>query len=198
MKSNSFFLMLFMSIKVFSQECPCVKAAIIGTDTSATSNHNNRVIAMDSATIAKGESINLYTKESTGKITWYKDEQLLDNTLVMPTETTEYTVKSVLTGCPDAVAGVLIKVQKNTIEEISNDISIYPNPANDMATISSANRAIKSIKITNLSGRNIMAIRFSTNLKQQTINISDLTTGVYLLSIETEGNNTITKKLIKN
>lgn len=47
-------------------------------------------------------------------------------------------------------------------------------------------------------GGNLKTFKIGNNLKQQTLNISDLITGVYVVIIEVEGNNTITKKLIKN
>ena len=190
--------MLLISIKSFTQECPCVKTAIIGTDAKMFTIHNNEVVAMDNVTIKLGESINLYTKESKGKITWYKDGQLISNTLISPTETTEYTVKSSLDGCPEVIAKVQIKVDKLSFEDINNEVAIYPNPTNDYVTISSNSEVIKSIQINNLVGGKLKTFQFGKNLKQQTLNISDLTTGVYIFIIEVEGNNTIPKKLIKN
>jgi hypothetical protein len=198
MKTNLLFLMLLISIRSFSQECPCVKTAIIGTDPKASAIHNHKVVAMDNVTIKLGESIHLYTKENTGKVAWYKDEILIENTLVSPKETTEYTVKSSLNDCPDVMAKVQIKVDKPLFEEIYNAVAIYPNPTNDYITISSDNKEINSIQINNLVGGKLKTFQFGNNLKQQTVNISNLTTGIYIVIIEVEGNNTINKKLIKN
>ena len=198
MKTNLLFLMLLMSIRSFSQECPCVKTAIIGTDAKASTIHNNKLVAMDNATIKLGESINLYTKENTGKVSWFKDGKLIENTLVTPKETTEYTVKSSLNGCPEIIAKVQVKVEKTLIEDLNNAVTIYPNPTYDRLTISSNSQEIKSIQVNNLVGGNLKTYKIGNNLKQQTLNISDLTTGVYIVTIEVEGNNIITKKLIKN
>jgi len=44
MKTNFLFVMLLMSIRSFSQECPCVKTAIIGTDARGTTIHNNKIV----------------------------------------------------------------------------------------------------------------------------------------------------------
>jgi len=190
--------MLLISIKVFSQECPCVKTAIIGTDAKASPIHNNKVVAMDNVTINLGESINLYTKESSGKVTWHKDDKLIENTLVSPKETTEYTVKSTLNGCPEAIAKVQIQVRKPSFEDMSNDVAVFPSPANDFVTISTSNEEIKSIQINNLTGGKLKTFEYRNNLKQQALNILDLTSGVYIVTIEVEGNRMITKKLIKN
>lgn len=198
MKTNLLFLMLLMSIRSFSQECPCVKTAIIGTDAKASTIHNNKLVAMDNVTIKLGESINLYTKENTGKVSWFKDGKLIENTLITPKETTEYTVKSSLNGCPEIIAKVQVKVEKTLSEDLNNAVTIYPNPTYDRVTISSNSQEIKSIQVNNLVGGNLKTFKIGNNLKQQTLNISDLTTGVYIVAIEVEGNNTITKKLIKN
>lgn len=198
MKTNLLFIMLLISIRCFSQECPCVKTAIIGTDAKASTIHNNKLVAMDNAIIKLGESINLYTKENTGKIAWYEDGKLIENTLVSPKETTEYTATSSLNGCPEITAKVQISVEKSSIEDLNNSVAIYPNPTNDYVTIAANNKEIKSIQINNLVGGKLKTYQFSNNLKQQTLNISDLTTGVYIVAIKIEGNNTITKKLIKN
>ncbi len=175
-----------------------MKTAIIGTDAKASTIHNNKVIVMDNVTINLGESINLFTKESTGKVTWYKDDKLIENTLVSPKETTEYTAKSTLNGCPEVIAKVQVKVTKSNFEGLNNNVIIFPIPTNDNVTISSNSKAIKSIQISNLVGGNLKSFQFSNNLNQQTFNISDLTTGVYIITIEVEGSKTITKKLIKN
>lgn len=190
--------MLLISIRSFSQECPCVKTAIIGTDAKASTIHNNKLVAMDNVTIKLGEIINLSTKENTGKVSWFKDGKLIENTLVSPKETTEYIAKSTLNGCPEVIAKVQVKVEKTLIEDLNNAVTIYPNPTYDYVTISSNSQEIKSIQINNMVGGNLKIFNIGNNLKQQTLNISDLTTGVYIVAIEVEGNNTITKKLIKN
>ena len=198
MKTNLLFIMLLISIRSFSQECPCVKTAIIGTDAKASTIHNNKLVTMDNVTIKLGEIINLSTKENTGKVSWFKDGKLIENTLVSPKETTEYIAKSTLNGCPEVIAKVQVKVEKTLIEDLNNAVTIYPNPTYDYVTISSNSQEIKSIQINNMVGGNLKIFNIGNNLKQQTLNISDLTTGVYIVAIEVEGNNTITKKLIKN
>jgi Secretion system C-terminal sorting domain len=197
MKTNLLFIMLLISIRSFSQECPCVKTAIIGTDAKASTIHNNKLVVMDNVTIKLGESINLSTKENTGKVSWFKDGKLIENTLVSPKETTEYAAKSTLNGCPEIIAKVQVKVDKSS-NDLNNAVAIYPNPTDDYVTISANNKEIKSIQINNLVGGKLKTFQFDNNLKHQTLNFSDLTTGVYIVIIEVEGNNTITKKLIKN
>lgn len=72
--------------------------------------------------------------------------------------------------------------------------SIYPNPANDIVNISKNSTVeIKSISIADINGRIVKEI----NNEVASINIADLSAGVYFLKISTaEG--TGTTKLIKN
>ena len=190
--------MLIKSIDVFSQDCPCVKTAIIGTNTKVPIVHNNKLVAMDNVTINLGESVNLYIKESTGENTWYKDGNLIENTLVSPKETTEYTVKSTLDGCPELIAKIQIKVNKSLSENLNNSVNVYPNSADNYMVISSKSKRIKNIKIYNLIGEKIETFECGNDINYQMLNISNLTIGIYIVMIELEGNSTIVKKLVKN
>ena len=68
--------------------------------------------------------------------------------------------------------------------------NISPNPAKDFINIQSDGK-IKSVEIYNLHGQKLI----TTTQKQ--INISSLSSGVYLVRIEDDKNNTTTKKIIK-
>ena len=72
-------------------------------------------------------------------------------------------------------------------EKDSRNISIYPNPATKQLTIQSASK-IKSIKIYNLFGRLIKTV-FSNNTLSQTINIENLTSGLYIVNVTSEKGN---------
>ena len=79
-------------------------------------------------------------------------------------------------------------------EIITQKFSIYPNPANDLVTISKNSAIdITSVIVTDINGRIVKEI----NNDATTINVSDLNAGVYFLKINTaEGSGTT--KLIKN
>ncbi len=70
------------------------------------------------------------------------------------------------------------------------NISISPNPAKDFINIQSDGK-IKSVEIYNLHGQKLI----TTTQKQ--INISSLSSGIYLVRVEDDKNNTTTKKIIK-
>lgn len=73
------------------------------------------------------------------------------------------------------------------------DFSIYPNPANDVINIIS-NSAMESVSIYDITGKLVLSnISNNTN----TVNISELRTGVYLFKVVLINGNQITKRLIK-
>lgn len=84
--------------------------------------------------------------------------------------------------------GQFVQNQSTTI----NDIKIYPNPTKGILTINVTND-ISNIQINNLIGETI-----KTNIKKNTIDISSLSKGIYILTIELTNGNIITKKIIKN
>jgi hypothetical protein len=190
-----FLLLIFLSIKSLAQECPCVKAAILGNDAKVSSTHTNSVIAMQDTTISSGDTVKLYTRFSAGRFIWYKKGEVVFNTAITPTETTEYTVKSILNDCPDAFDKVIITVEPHLNE---NRISIFPNPATSYVTISDSKKAISKIRINNLAGICFGTYTYKAYENQQRVNLSTLNPGAYLVTIELEGNKTITKEIIKH
>jgi hypothetical protein len=197
MKIVILFIMLIMSINTYSQECPCIKTAIIGTNVKSSYNYNNYVVAMEDTEIPQGTSIQLTTQKKFGNVTWYKDGVELFNTFVSPTETTKYTVKSSLNGCPDSFDKVKIKV-KTPLSEQENLVSVYPVPTRNLITFSAPKNTIKSIRISNLVGVNVINYSCENNIRQQTLNISSFEVGTYIASICLDNNTVITCKILKN
>lgn len=86
------------------------------------------------------------------------------------------------------------------VDEFNNitDFAVYPNPAtNGFVTVQFINPASSVLtRITDLSGKEVFAERFSSQGEQtQQINVSTLSTGLYILSIENETSR-VSKKLI--
>ena len=77
------------------------------------------------------------------------------------------------------------------IVDYKNNILIYPNPANDVINITGD--IISTVKMYNNIGQLILT-QHNTN----TINVTALQNGIYLLTIETTTGNMIQKKIIKN
>lgn len=83
----------------------------------------------------------------------------------------------------------------STDDFISSKLSVYPNPANNVITISNtADALIGSVKITDLNGR-VVATK-QLNATEGQISIADLAAGVYMLNITTDQGSG-TKKIIK-
>ncbi len=70
------------------------------------------------------------------------------------------------------------------------EVSIYPNPANDVLNIEMANQ-VKSIEIYNIQGQKVKI----ANQKQ--INVSELSSGMYMIKIQDTDNAVSTKKFVK-
>jgi hypothetical protein len=84
-----------------------------------------------------------------------------------------------------------------TFESETTIFSVSPNPAKDLITISNTeNISVNSISITDLNGRIVKQNTYS-NVTNVQVNISDLSSGVYMMNI-TSDKGSVTKKIIKN
>jgi hypothetical protein len=82
----------------------------------------------------------------------------------------------------------------NTSEFTRNSISIFPNPSNGIITINTENTL--NLTISDITGKVIFSKNNVTN--NETINLSNLQTGVYLAKMVTETGVEETKKIILN
>ncbi|RRO24397.1 T9SS-dependent M36 family metallopeptidase [Flavobacteriaceae bacterium 14752] len=80
----------------------------------------------------------------------------------------------------------------------ASSLKVYPNPADDIISIESISGRIQNanLKIYDLNGRLVLNQAINFNNKQQ-INVSELSSGIYVLKIENSRVN-ISKKLIVN
>jgi hypothetical protein len=76
---------------------------------------------------------------------------------------------------------------------LENSISIYPNPVNYELKIMNCEYRINAVEITDISGKVIYNSKF---IIYNSINVSHLPEGVYLLKIMID-NNIFTKKIVK-
>jgi len=85
----------------------------------------------------------------------------------------------IITGLP------FVSSVDNVIEQF--DISIFPNPAFDKVQINTDLSVSGSFNLIDLNGRMIFTEETS-NLKSNTLNLSNLSPGIYFLSIQNEKN----------
>ena len=79
----------------------------------------------------------------------------------------------------------------SALNELNEEISIYPNPSNGKLFISTS-EAIKSIKVTNIIGREIYS---NNSFNDNSIDLINFNNGVYFINLSTK-KGTITKKII--
>ncbi len=81
-------------------------------------------------------------------------------------------------------------------DEVLNEASVkvYPNPANNILTVSSPSQQLSSIEVVDLNGRLIKSV--VVNNTEINTNIEDLKPGLYILNI-LSNDATITRKFIK-
>jgi hypothetical protein len=75
----------------------------------------------------------------------------------------------------------------------ASTISVYPNPANTSITIKSSDQSpIDSVELYNILGLKVLT---TTNLVNDTLDISEMSSGVYLLKLNA-GTNSVTKRIV--
>ena len=84
-----------------------------------------------------------------------------------------------------------------TNQVASSQFSVYPNPANNVINIANAeNVLVTGVAIVDINGRTVKTAKFD-NVSEAQINISDLSSGMYLMNISS-ANGMVTKKIVKN
>lgn len=78
----------------------------------------------------------------------------------------------------------------------ANLATVYPNPVSDFASINLADAQINAITVTDINGR-IVKKATSNEVLTSKIDLSDLTAGIYLMTIDTD-KGISTEKIIKN
>jgi hypothetical protein len=82
------------------------------------------------------------------------------------------------------------------LNEVNDEINIYPNPTNDVLTISIATQSSStSIQLFDITGRNVKSINTQNNTNQ--IDVGDLCNGIYFINICNPEMN-VSRKIIIN
>jgi hypothetical protein len=139
---------------------------------------------------------NLVSSSSSGN-QWYLDGALIDGAtsqLFTPEVNGNYTVTVSQGACSSSSAPYLFE---SIVTSIGNDFSVfalYPNPASDFVTLTGMLPQTE-ISINTITG--MLVDRFVSSDNKQTLNISSLLPGVYLISLSHE-NGRHTSKLVVN
>ncbi|MDG1330053.1 MAG: T9SS type A sorting domain-containing protein [Flavobacteriaceae bacterium] len=75
---------------------------------------------------------------------------------------------------------------------LNQGLAIYPNPSASFITINSKNQPIENVKISDISGKQIIDLK-NLNTETKNIDISSLSKGIYFITINKQKK----KKLIK-
>ncbi len=98
---------------------------------------------------------------------------------------------------PEGIAVDIIVADQEVLgvndNELTNQVTMFPNPAKDVVNISTQNQ-INTVRIYNLLGQEVLNVKGSSNSMQ--VNTSNLTTGNYIVKVES-GNAVKTLKLTK-
>lgn len=76
-----------------------------------------------------------------------------------------------------------------------SEVQIFPNPATDRIYLSGDTKSIREVAIYGLTGR--LMRKVSAISDDQTVELSDLPTGVYLVNLKLENGKTTTQRLVK-
>ncbi len=85
-------------------------------------------------------------------------------------------------------------VSAQNINNFSENVSVFPNPVQDVLHISGD---VVSVEIININGEKIYSMEF-VDTNNKTIDMGNNPKGIYLLRLKTKDNKIITKKLILN
>jgi PKD repeat protein len=82
----------------------------------------------------------------------------------------------------------------------SDDFYVYPNPATSDVTVKIANinKSVEQIKLINMEGKELksMSVEGKDQLIEQKIDVSDIPSGIYYISIDRSSANSLVKKIV--
>jgi hypothetical protein len=84
----------------------------------------------------------------------------------------------------------------NNDHQLSENITIYPNPTSNFITISTKENSISSINIYNILGKEILKVNTIIS-NQLEVNLTDLSSGIYLIKVTDSNGKSTLKKVVK-
>jgi hypothetical protein len=142
---------------------------------------------------------NLLTSSAENSNQWYNQDGLIPGAIhqtFTPTENGSYFV-IVSTNCPSEPSNTIVvddlSVGGNAIKD--GHFTIFPNPFNMLLTIKNEKWRMNGVTIVDVFGKEVVYVQFNPVL-ETSLNMSNISAGVYLLRIETE-NGVFTSKVVK-
>jgi hypothetical protein len=103
-----------------------------------------------------------------------------------------YAVAVTIGNCVDTSACITIDNLGVETENLSTEMTVYPNPTTGQLTISNYSNTITNLSITDLSGKIVMSLKPTSKV----IDLSGIENGLYLLKIE-DGSHAFAQPIIK-
>jgi hypothetical protein len=131
---------------------------------------------------------------------WYNQDGLIPGAIEQtftPTENGTYFTIVKLDHCSSEPSNSIIiddlSIGGNAINE--GNFNIFPNPTFDQLSIKNEKLIMKRVILVDMLGKEVVNIK-QNNIKETTINLANIPTGVYQLRIETD-NGIFTSKVVK-
>ena len=163
------------------------------TDVIGNTNSNNTLtftsIDLPLAEIVYGD-VTLTTTTTFSSYQWYLNGVLIDGATdqtYVPTIQGEYYCVVTANNCLATSNVITAPFLSNSSFERNNTIKLFPNPANDMITISFEGEFEEYYSIINTLGQVVAIGKEIKNEKQIRISVSNLTTGNYILQMKING-----------
>ncbi len=107
-----------------------------------------------------------------------------------------YTVTLTATGpCGTDVSTFVVELVINSLDELSANIEMFPNPANDVLTLNADQVLDASIEVFNVAGKLVLTDNIQGTSK--TINVSNLEKGMYMIKITNNEGSSIQRLIVE-
>ena len=188
-----------------------VEASQAGNDTYAAAESVSRTFIVEKVDqeitfdpiedyVLGEDPINLYAESNSGlEVTFeiVEGEGNIEDDVLTPTSIGKFIVRAIQLGDDNynyAEATQEFNVDQATgIEDVfAEEMKMYPNPATDFVNLDFPNREAKQISILNAKGQIIRSVEAFDKIR---INIQDLSSGMYFISIRTD-QFVVTKRLL--
>lgn len=165
------------------------------SDIIGNTNSNNSItlttVTLPVAEIVYG-NVTMTTTTTFQTYQWYLNGELIDGATdqtYIPILQGEYYCVVTQNNCSAQSNVIIAPFLSNSTFESNNEIQLFPNPANDVITISSNGNLEGDYSIINLLGQTVNSgkVSIATDNKQFDISVSNLKAGSYILQVNSNG-----------